>query len=675
LIQRILVATDRSETATRAVEWAAEMAERYSAELFVLQVVAPEHVIAAGSDGAPAADELRRFTERLAGDRGRARLEYDPDPAQTILRVAEEERADVVVVGSRGMRDRSEFLLGSVPNRVSHNANCHVVIVNTTGNVAGVTKAAQGADAGADPDEGELLGRAARIARVAAKHGLGGLLRRGEDREAAAQARRLREALEELGPTFAKLGQIVSTRPDLLPAEFVEELTGLQDDVTPLTEAEVVAVMEKELGVPWEDVFESIEPAPMAAGTIAQVHRAVLAGGERAVVKVQRPSAQADILQDLGLLERFADKAEQRPAFQQLVDVPAIIEHLSSSLRRELDFRNEAANIERMRAVLARFDQLDAPCVYTDLSTARLLVMQEVQGIPVREAPEGEERRAAGRQLLEAYYQQVLAEGFFHADPHAGNLMWWDGVIYLLDLGMVGEIDPELRGSLLLLLLAFWQEDAAFLAELMIGLSSQPPHPAFDLAAFQEELADVVARYRQLSLSELRLGPLLEQLTKISVRHHVRLPASLAMVGKAFGQMQSTVAELDPTLDPFSVAEAFYLRQLVAQLRTTANPRQLLYEAHKLRVRAGRMLEGVERTIGVRPGGALQIEQRGTSELERAIGQAGRRLAVGLTAATAMIATAVTATASDPPARTTRTFGAAAALLTGGLVVDILRRR
>jgi ubiquinone biosynthesis protein len=675
LIQRILVATDRSDTATRAVEWAADMADRYSAELLVLQVVAPEHVVAAASDGGPAADDLRQFAEGLAGGRGRARLEYDPDPAQTILRIADEERSDVVVVGSRGMSERGEFLLGSVPNRVSHNAGCHVVIVNTGGFASRAS--APPAGEGGEPEEGELLGRAARIARVAAKHGLGGVLRRGDDADvaAAAQARRLREALEELGPTFAKLGQILSTRSDLLPPVFIEELARLQDDVPPLTEREVVSVMETELRVPWEDVFERIEPDPMAAGTIAQVHRAVMVGGERVVVKVQRPSAEGDILQDLGLLERFAQKAAGRPAFEQVIDVPAMIEHLSSSLRRELDFGHEAANIERMRGVLDGFDRLDVPRVYTDLSTSRLLVMQEVQGIPVQQAPEGEERRAAGRQLLEAYYQQVLGEGFFHADPHPGNLMWWDGTIYLLDLGMVGEVDAELRGSMLLLLLAFWQEDSAFLAELLAGLSSERPHPEFDPGGFQEALAAIVARYRNLSLSELRLGPLLEELTEVSIRHHVRLPASLALVGKAFGQMQLTVAELDPTLDPFSAAERFYLRQLVRQVRESANPRQLLLEAHKLRIRAGRLLEGVERAIGVRPGGGLQVDQRGGEDLRRAIGQAGRRLAIGLTAAAAMIATAVTATAAHAAGWTTPAFAAAAGLLTGGLLVDVLRGR
>jgi len=195
--------------------------------------------------------------------------------------------------------------------------------------------------------EGTLLGRAAQIGRVMARHGLSG--RSGSTGE---RARAFREALEELGPTFAKLGQVLSTRPDLLPPEFVEELCLLQDQVPPMSEAEVVAVMEEELGVPWEDVFHSIEPTPIAAGTIAEVHRATLETGEKVVVKVQRPTARRDILQDLGLLERFAEKTKHRPAFRQVFDMPAIIEHLSESLRRELDFRQEARNIQRMRGML-----------------------------------------------------------------------------------------------------------------------------------------------------------------------------------------------------------------------------------------------------------------------------------------------------------------------------------
>lgn len=681
MIDRILVATDRSDTATQAVTWAAEMSGKYAAELLVLQVIAPEHLPAAGDDGddgdhgaaKAAADDLAAFTRRVGGERGRPLLVYDSDPADAIVRVCAQERVDLVVVGNVGMRNRTEFLLGSVPNQVSHNARCSVVIVNTAppgnGNAAAPRKTAQAAS---EPSETQLLGRAAHVARVFAKHGLRDVLDHSTD--AAARARRLRCALEELGPTFGKLGQILSTRPDLLPAAVVEELAGLQDHVAPLTEAEVVAVMEAELRVPWEDVFASIEPDPLASGTIAQVHRATLVGGERVVVKVQRPTAETEITQDLGLLRRFADKAANRPALQNVVDVPAVIEHLSSSLVRELDFRNEAANIERMRAVLAPYRRLSVPQVHTEVSTKRLLVMQEIQGIPVLKAPMGEARREAARQLMEAYYQQVLAAGFFHADPHPGNLLWWNDAIYLIDFGMVGEVDAGTRESLLLLLLAFWQEDTPFLAEAMLGLAAAPPPPDFDQAAFEGELAGLLASFRHVSLKELRLGPLLQQLTEISVRHRVRLPSSVALIGKAFGQMQLAAGELDPSLDPFSVAGGFYLRQLAGQLRASANPTHLFYEAQKLRVRVTRLLEGLERTLGTRPGTGLHVDFSGARDLQDAIGRAGRRVAVGLAAATAIAGTAVTASAAHPAAWATAVFGTAAVLLTAGLLIDVLRR-
>lgn len=682
MIERILVATDQSKTASQAVTWAAEMSGRYAADLLVLQVVAPEHGAAQEDHGAAqegngapatAADDLAAFTRRVAGERGRPLLVYDSDPADAIVRVSEQERVDLVVVGNVGMRNRTEFLLGNVPNQVSHNARCSVVIVNTAQAGRRPVVAPRKTVPNTEPSDNQLLGRAAHVAGVFAKYGLGDLLQPSEA-DPAARARRFRGALEELGPTFGKLGQILSTRPDLLPATVVAELATLQDHVAPLTEADVVAVMETELKVPWEDVFASIEPGPLASGTIAQVHRATLAGGERVVVKVQRPTAETEITQDLGLLRRFAEKAASRPVFQQVVDVPAVIEHLSSSLVRELDFRNEAANIERMRAVLAPFSRLSVPEVHTELSTRRLLVMQEIQGTPVLKAPEGEARREAARQLMEAYYQQVLTAGFFHADPHPGNLLWWHDTIYLIDFGMVGEVDAGTRESLLLLLLAFWQEDTPFLAEAMLGLAAAPPPPDFDHAAFEDELGGLLNTFRHVSLKELQLGPLLQRLTEISVRHRVRLPSSVALIGKAFGQMQLAAGELDPSLDPFSVAGSFYLRQLADRMRASANPTHLFYEAQKLRVRATRLLEGLERTLGTRPGTGLQVDFRGASDLSAAIGRAGRRVAVGLAAATAIVGTAVTASAAHSAGWATAVFGAAAVLLTAGLLIDVVRR-
>ena len=309
MVDRIVVATDRSETATRAVQWAADMARRFDSELLLVQVMAPPPE---SDDDAPApivhgvleaeAADLTRIATDAAGPNGRARVVVDDNPAEAIVAVAGEVRADVIVVGNAGMSGNKKFLLSNIPNRITHIAPCTVITVNTAtvdGRKEVVARAApRPKEAEPDPlDEPLLTARAAKIARVAAKHGLEEVLsrrRRGETVEAQRDsARRLKKGLEELGPTFCKLGQVLSTRPDLVSPVFIEELSELRDSVPPLTEAQVVEVMEEELGVPWEDVFDSIEPEPLATGSIAQVHRATLSNGERVVVKVQRPGARA----------------------------------------------------------------------------------------------------------------------------------------------------------------------------------------------------------------------------------------------------------------------------------------------------------------------------------------------------------------------------------------------
>jgi predicted unusual protein kinase regulating ubiquinone biosynthesis (AarF/ABC1/UbiB family) len=340
-------------------------------------------------------------------------------------------------------------------------------------------------------------------------------------------------------------------------------------------------------------------------------------------------------MRDLGLLDLFAEKAANRPTLNDVVDLPAVIEHLSSSLRRELDFKVEARNIERMRGVLAPFSRLAVPRVYGDLSTSRLLVMEEVQGIPLLQAPAGAARSEAAYQLLESYYQQVLGDGFFHADPHPGNLMWWNDTIYFLDLGMVGEMDSDLREQLLLALLAFAEEDSDFLAEVLVMLAGGQTGASFDEQGLRADLAQLVADYRHLTLQELRLGPLIQRMVEISASHQLRLPAGLALAGKAFGQMQLAATSLDPTLDPFDVASRFLKRRMLADVRRVASPRQLAYEAQKLRVRLTRLIEGLERVAGARAGPGLRMDIRGTDQLAGAVNRAGRLVGVGLLALTA----------------------------------------
>ncbi|MGH2725952.1 MAG: ABC1 kinase family protein [Actinomycetota bacterium] len=525
---------------------------------------------------------------------------------------------------------------------------------------------------------GTLIRRAGRIAAVMARNGLSDFF--GKEAEASGnieavheRARKFRDALQELGPTFSKLGQILSTRPDLLPPAFIQELSTLQQNVTPLTEEEVVGVIETELRVPWEDAFESIDPTPLAAGTIAQVHRAVLEDGDRVVVKVQRPTAAEEISTDLELLKVFAEATENRSAFRRMIDVPAIVQHLSEGLRRELDFRGEASNIARMGQILEPFSRLDVPKVYEPFTTPRLLVMEEIRGDAVRDAPEGSARREAARQLLESYYRQVLTEGFFHADPHPGNMIWRDDKIFFIDFGMVGELDAGLRDSLLMLVMALWQEDQQFAAEAILALAEQDGETHGVNEAFVADLGKIMERHRNLSLKEIELGPLLTELTAVALKHDVRLPASMALTAKALSQMQLAAAELDPTLDPFAVAGQYMFRHILGRVRARVAPGKMVYEMSKVQARMGRIFLALENLMGAAKGGRLQVQFRGTERLEESIRSAGRRLALSLGAA-ATIGGAALAADQAPTWLTVTGVSVGGALLLG-LVVDLMRRR
>ena len=691
-IRRVMVGTDRSQTAERAVAWAASFAELYAADLHIVQVIIPRNPVdtefgaAESTQARGAADELQTYARQVAGDRGHAHVVIHDDPAMAIVEATEEHGIDVLVVGNAGMAGRKEFLLGNVPNRISHNARCTVIIVNTAGDgqatgPSGAPRAPASLRASSAEVETEphLMARGTKIATVFAKHGLKELFGRPDEEGAIGkerQGKRLRAALEELGPTFAKLGQILSTRPDLLPPEYIKELATLQDDVPPLTEEQVVRVMEQELGVPWEDVFDHIEPQPLAAGTIAEVHRATLANGEKAVVKVQRPDAKELIEQDLALLEVFAEKVGHRPGLKQVIDMEAVFTHLSDSLHRELDFRQEAGNMRRMTDVVASFSRLRVPEVHGDYSTSRLLVMRDVAGGPISTAPEGTPRKEAARQLLESFYKQIMVDGFFHADPHPGNLMWQpeEELLYFLDLGMVGEVSAEMREQMMLLLMAFWQEDVGFLTDVSLMLSGAIDRSDLDVDAFSEEIGALMAKNRTASLKDIQLGPVLQEMTEISLRHNVPLPASLTLTGKALAQMQLAAAQLDPELDPFDVAGKFLMRSVFTGMGSKFDLKALFYQTQKMKVRAMRVIEAVERLIGARPGQKLEVNFRATT-LESTIRRAGRRLALGLTAGAAILATSLSALSSRVAGWVPAAFGVLAGLLTLGLIVDLIRRR
>lgn len=677
-----MVGTDRSETAERAVCWAASFADRFGADLHIIQVIPEDTVEKPGSAERiqAASDDLAEHSRAIAGARGRGRVIVDNDPAMAIVRAAEEDAIDVLVVGNAGMAGRNEFLLGNVPNRISHNARCTVIIVNTLatdGNGASPRAMPTGSEPHEQAPRTHRIARGSRIAAVFAKHGFRELFGYPDEDGAIGrrrQARRLRSALEELGPTFTKIGQMLSTRPDLLPPEFIDELAQLQDSVAPLTEEQVVRVMEQDLSVPWEDVFETIDREPLAAGTIAQVHRASLAGGDNVVVKIQRPEAKDLIVEDLALLKIFAEKAGGRPGVRRLIDMPAVFEHLSVSLYRELDFRREANNAERMRGALADFPRLAVPRIYNDFSTSRLLVMQDVAGVPASDAPIGKVRKETATQLLESFCKQILIDGFFHADPHPGNLMWQPAEqrLYFLDLGMVGEVDAEMRELMILLLMAFWQKDADFLSDVILMLSGETDRREPDIEAFRRDMHAFMAKYRSGSVRDLQFGTVLQEMIEVSFRHGVPLPASLTLTAKTLALMQQVASQLDPDIDPVDVAGRFLMRSLMRKIVAKSDAKTLFYQSRKIKIRAMRFFEALERLVGARAGQKLDVNFRASS-LEETVRRAGRRLALGLTGGFAVLASALTAISERAGDWAPVTFGLVGGVFIVALVTDLLR--
>jgi predicted unusual protein kinase regulating ubiquinone biosynthesis (AarF/ABC1/UbiB family) len=300
--------------------------------------------------------------------------------------------------------------------------------------------------------------------------------------------------------------------------------------------------------------------------------------------------------------------------------------------------------------------------------------MQEIQGAPIRSAPQGAERREAARQLLESYYAQILTVGFFHADPHPGNLMWWNDRIYFLDFGMVGEIGPEIRENLMLLLMAFWQEDVQFLTDVTLMLAGGADRTDLDVRAFQEELGDVMAKYRNVSLREIQLGPILQEITEISIRHDVPLPAQLALTGKAMAQMQLATAELDPELDPFEVAGSYLMRGVTRRMIERADPKKLFYEAQKVKVRLSRIAEAFERLAGARPGPKLQVNFT-AERLEDTVRRVGRRIATGLVAGAGLLGAGITSASARVAEWIPISLGVVGAGFTLLLIGDLIRRK
>ena len=431
------------------------------------------------------------------------------------------------------------------------------------------------------------LGRYRDLARLLAKYGRGDLVQASgldaaigddaprDDAAAAATADQLAADLEAMGPTYVKLGQLLSTRAELLPPAYLDALSRLQDRVEPFSFAEVERIIEGELGIRISTAFAELEATPMAAASLGQVHRAVLRDGRRVAVKVQRPGIRERMSEDFEVLTGFAELLDRRTDVGRRYGFAPMVDEFQKSLARELDYRSEANNLVTLGANLAEFDRLVVPQPIDDFTTSRVLTMQYVPGRKITDLGPLARLELDGTQLLDqlfrAYLKQILADGFFHADPHPGNvLVTDDGRLALIDLGMVAHLRPDMREQLLRLLVSLSEARIDEAAEISMRIGTQLD--GFDEERFRREIGDVVMRHQGLSAADMQAGRVVMEISRVSGDSGLRPPPELTMLGKALLNLDQIARTLDPAFDPNQAIRDHVGEMTSRQLWRSASP-------------------------------------------------------------------------------------------------------
>lgn len=376
---------------------------------------------------------------------------------------------------------------------------------------------------------------------------------------------RLRLALEELGPTFIKLGQILSTRPDLIPPEYITELARLQDTVPPGPWEPVRNQIEEELGGAIEETFASLDADPLAAASLSQVHGATLQDGTDVVVKVQRPGIESIVETDLDILFDVARLLQSRTSLGKFYDLAGIVEEFAHTLRAELDFYREGRNADRFRENFTDEPFLYIPKVYWDYTTRRVLVLERIEGIKIDDVKAldaaGYDRHRVALHATRMIIKEVLEDGFFHADPHPGNFVVMPGeVIGAMDFGMVGYLGRKDRAELIRLYTCAVRLDEEGVVDQLFQMGVIKGE--VDRIRLRRDVGRLLRKYQSLPLKAIRAQELMKEAMPIAFRHHVRLPPELWLLGKTLTMMEGIGMKLDPDFDPFSVSEP-YIRRFI----------------------------------------------------------------------------------------------------------------
>jgi ubiquinone biosynthesis protein len=432
------------------------------------------------------------------------------------------------------------------------------------------------------------LGRLREVAQVLARHGFGlvlagvdipGLPRIAADEFESTPERGV-TALQELGPTFVKLGQVLSTRPDLLPPEWIEALQRLQDDVLPIPWSAVQQQLGAELGEGWRARFRDFEEAPLATASIAQVHAGVLDDGTEVVVKVQRPGLDRVIRADLAILQWLARRFTAEFPEAGSLDADGVVAEFSKSLLAELDYREEAKHQRKVAANFEGNPGVRVPVVYEELSTSRVLCMERLRGVKIRDArAAGHDMRVVGERYLSAAYDMLFVHGFFHGDLHPGNVLVLPGdVVGLLDFGMMGRLTPQMRSDVIFIIFALQRGDYRTIARLFYEIAIK--RERVDYAAIERDTVEFLERHWSgHTMAELDLGPYIVEIARKAADHGARVPSDYTMFFKALVTTEGLAKSIIAEVDPIAAAEPYFHRMVRERFDVSRLQSDLMYHA------------------------------------------------------------------------------------------------
>ncbi|ERM93147.1 2-polyprenylphenol 6-hydroxylase [Caldanaerobacter subterraneus] len=392
---------------------------------------------------------------------------------------------------------------------------------------------------------------------------------------------RLRLALEELGPTFIKMGQILSTRSDILPKDIIKELEKLQDKAPAFSFDEVKSVIQNEFGESLEEAYAEFEPTPLAAASIAQVHKALLWSRKTVVVKVQRPGIEKIIDQDMRILEDIAKFVDNHTRYGKIYNFTKMVEDFRKRLEEELDFRIEGENAEKFKKNFLKDKKVKIPSIIWTHTTRRVLTMEYIGGIPLNDFnaidEAGLDRGAIARNLAKSVLNQILRDGFFHGDPHPGNIMvLQNGTIAFLDFGMVGSLSPERKRQFSKMLLGIVYKNSRMIIESIIDLNAVTLN--VNMKKLEKDINNLRDRYVEIPLEKLKVGEVLNGIFDLVFSYNIVIPNEFNMLAKSLITLEGIVEKLDPKISVLEVAKPI-AKQLIPRMFSTQHMKEEIINA------------------------------------------------------------------------------------------------